>query len=123
MVGKVLVASVVATLALSSAGSDAWGIGAQWAATPTRSFAGQMRRQHFGRLHGLRRHYAAATQTGVYDSCWRHRAIAARWGRNVVPVWICGDYATYGFAFDWGYGNSIADRSYLYGYPLWWSMR
>jgi hypothetical protein len=121
MVGKVLVASVAATLALSTAGSHAWGGAAQWEATPARSLAWQTRRHHSG--YGPKSHYAAATQTGVYDSCWRHRVIITRWGRDVLHVWICGDHTTYGSAFDWGYGSPIADRSYLYGYPLWWSMR
>jgi hypothetical protein len=116
MVGKILVASVAATLALPAAGSRAWGGDLQLEAKPAWSLARQTR-GHSGRLYGPRSHYAAAVQTGVYDSCWRHRVIVTRWARDVLPVWICGNYSTYGSNFDWGYGSSIADRAGLYG---WW---
>ena len=29
----------------------------------------------------------------------------------MLPVWICGNYTTYGSNFDWGYGSSFADRA------------
>lgn len=108
MVGKFLVAFVAATLALPAAGSHAWGGDLQ------------LTRGHSGRLYGPRSHYAAAVQTGVYNSCWRRRVIVTRWGREVTPVWICRDYTTYGSDFDWGYGHSVADRARLYGYYEWW---
>ena len=117
MVGKILVASVAATLALPAAGSRAWGGDLQLDAKPW-SLARQ-KHGHSDRLYGPRSHYAAAVQTGVYDSCWRHRVIATRRGRDVVPVWICGNYTTYGSNFDWGYGSSFADRALLYGYQWW----
>jgi hypothetical protein len=120
MVGKILVASFAATVALSADGSRAWGGAAQLETIPTWSLAWQKRGHHIGRLYGPRSHYAAAVQTGVYDSCWRHRVIATRWGREVTPVWICRDYTTYGSDFDWGYGHSVADRARLYGYYEWW---
>jgi hypothetical protein len=110
MVGKILVASLAATLALPAAGSHAWGDDSRLEAIPTRSLAWQ-KRGHSGRLYGPRSHYAAAVQTGVYDSCWRHRVKVTRWGRDVLPVWICGNHTTYGSDFDWGYGHSVADRA------------
>ena len=73
MVGKILVASVAATLALPlldrTPGATPYRIGR--CASPFRS--------------SLRTgsHYAAAVQTGVYDSCWRYRVIMTRWGRDV----------------------------------------
>jgi hypothetical protein len=73
---------------------------------------------HFGRFYGPRSHYASAAQTGVYDSCWRRRVIAAPWGPEVLSKWICRNYATYGSHFDWGYGRAPADR--LLGDPSWW---
>jgi hypothetical protein len=119
MVGKILVASVAATLALPVAGSHAWGGDLQLESKPAWNLTRQTR-DHSGRLHGPRGHYAAAVQTGVYDSCWRHRVIPTRWGREVTRVWICRDYTTYGSDFDWGYGHSVADRARLYGYYEWW---
>lgn len=89
MLGKILAACVAATLTFLAVASNA----------------------HAGRLYGPRPGYAPAVQAGVYDSCWRYRVIATREGREVVRVWICGNYTTYGSDFDWGYGRSIADRA------------
>jgi hypothetical protein len=75
-------------------------------------------KRYFGRFLGPRSHYASATQTGVYDSCWRRRVIAGPWGPEVLSKWICRDYFTYGSYYDWGYGRAPADR--LPGYPWWW---
>ena len=111
MVGKIIVASVAATLALPASGSLAWGDAVQLEAVPARSIAWQKRGHHSGRLYGPRGHYAAAVQTGVYDSCWRQRVIMTRWGRDVLHVWICGNHTTYGSNYDWGYGTAFADRA------------
>ena len=39
-------------------------------------------------------------------------------GSELLSKWICHDYFTYGFYYDWGYGSAPADR--LPGYPWWW---
>ena len=74
-------------------------------------------KRYFGRFSGPRSHYAAAVQTGVYNSCWRRRVIVTEWGREVLSKWICHNYTTYGSHFDWGYGTAPADR--FYGEPWW----
>jgi hypothetical protein len=74
-------------------------------------------KRYLGHFFGPRSHYAAAAQTGVYDSCWRRRIIATEWGPDVVSKWICHNYITYGSHFDWGYGRAPADR--FYGDPGW----
>ncbi len=94
MVGKILSVSIAAMLTLSAVATSA----------------------QAARLYGPRSGYARVVQTGVYDSCWRYRVIATRDGRDVVRVWICGNYATYGSAFDWGYGSSIEDRADRHAY-------
>jgi hypothetical protein len=101
-----------ACLAVPGAG----GAGADEALIP--SARGHMYRHHFGRFFGPRSHYAAAVQTGVYDSCWRRRVIDTQWGPEVLSKWICHNYTTYGSHFDWGYGTAPADR--FYGDPGWW---
>jgi hypothetical protein len=73
---------------------------------------------HYGRFYGPKSHYAAAVQSGVYDSCWRRRVVETQWGPQVLSKWICHNYRTYGSDYDWGYGIAPADR--YYGHPWWW---
>ena len=91
-----------------SAGAD------EWSNSTTRH---HVYRHHYG-WFGPRSHYAAAIQTGVYDSCWRRRVIETPWGPDVLSKWICHNYRTYGSDYDWGYGTAPADR--YYGHPWWW---
>jgi hypothetical protein len=74
-------------------------------------------KRYLGHFFGPRSHYARAVQTGVYDSCWRRRVIATKWGPEVLSKWICRNYTTYGSHFDWGYGSAPADR---FDGDLWW---
>jgi hypothetical protein len=117
LVGKILfVCYITPGLAVLDVGGSARADESQFETLPARS--GTFHRRHIGRLYGPKSHYAPAVQTGVYDSCWRRRVIAGRWGPEVLSKWICRDYFTYGSYYDWGYGSAPADR--LPGYPWWW---
>ena len=107
MTGKALSAMLLSAF-LTAAGGG--GARADEALTP--SARSHVYKHHFGRFFGPRSHYAAAVQTGVYDSCWRRRVIDTQWGPEVLSKWICHNYTTYGSHFDWDYGTAPGDRFY-----------
>jgi hypothetical protein len=112
MTGKALFATLLGTCLIMP--------GARIAAAdeaPITSARGYAHKHHFGRFFGPKSHYAAAVQTGVYDSCWRRRVVDTQWGPEVISKWICHNYRTYGSDYDWGYGTAPADR--FYGDPGW----
>jgi hypothetical protein len=103
MKGKALLATLSgACLSMPGAG----GAGAD--EVPILSTRGHVYKHHYGCFYGPSSHYAAAVQTGVYDSCWRRRVIETQWGPEVLSKWICHNYTTYGSHFDWGYGRALA---------------
>jgi hypothetical protein len=117
MTGKALSAAMLAMLGTCLTWPGAGDAGADEG--PISSTRGHVYRHHYGRFYGPRSHYAAAVQSGVYDSCWRRRVIETQWGPEVLSKWICHNYRTYGSDYDWGYGMAPADR--YYGHPWWWS--
>jgi hypothetical protein len=115
MVKKALfAASLAVNLTMSGSAGHAWSgeFHSDRPPSPDRHY-----KRYVGRFFGPRSHYAAAVQTGVYDSCWRRRVITTEWGTEVLSKWICHNYTTYGSHFDWGYGTAPADR--FYGEPWW----
>jgi hypothetical protein len=73
------------------------------------------RAHYVGRTYGPPSLYAHVVVNPLIDSCWRYRKVR---GRELERVWTCGNYIKPNADLDWGYGSSIADQAWRYGY--WW---
>jgi hypothetical protein len=94
-----------AALMILAPASSSWGDG--------NAYAIANKHRHYQGYIPPRSPYARVAVRGLVDSCWRYRG-----GRYLERVWTCGNYVKPNAEFDWGYGSSIADQAWTYGY--WW---